>query len=398
MQLTVARIGRAHGLRGEVALDLRTDNPGVRLAVGQVLGTDPAAAGPLDRRRHPRPARTLVRVVRRGHRPQRGRGAAGRRARRRRRGRRGGRRLVPARARGPARPSTSTGACWGRSPASSTCRRTTCSCWSRSGRRARTLVPFVRAIVPVVDVPGGRVVLDPPGGLLASDAENLVVSGDGGGAGRTSPTRAAASRRGLTCASTSSRSSPRTSRRSTSPWSARRARAGLLDVRVHDLRDWTTDRHRTVDDTPFGGGAGMVMRPDVWGAALDDVLEPGARTCSCRRPSGDRFTQRTAEALAGEQHLAIACGRYEGIDARVMEHYRPRDDVRVQRGVARRLRAQRRRGGRARGGRGRRRGCCRASSGTRTRWSRSRTARPGCSSTPCTRSRRAGRVSRCPRS
>ena len=104
--------------------------------------------------------------------------------------------------------------------------------------------------------------------------------------------------------------------------------AGLLDVRVHDLRDWTTDRHRTVDDTPFGGGAGMVMRPDVWGAALDDVLTPGAHLL-VPTPSGDRFTQRTAEALAGQEHLVIACGRYEGIDARVMEHYRARGDVRV---------------------------------------------------------------------
>jgi tRNA (guanine37-N1)-methyltransferase len=104
--------------------------------------------------------------------------------------------------------------------------------------------------------------------------------------------------------------------------------AGLLDVRVHDLRDWATDRHRTVDDTPFGGGAGMVMRPDVWGAALDDVLQPGAHLL-VPTPSGERFTQRTAEALAGERHLAIACGRYEGIDARVMDHYRGRDDVRV---------------------------------------------------------------------
>jgi tRNA (guanine37-N1)-methyltransferase len=104
--------------------------------------------------------------------------------------------------------------------------------------------------------------------------------------------------------------------------------AGLLDVRVHDLRDWTTDRHRTVDDTPFGGGAGMVMRPDVWGAALDDVLAPGAHLL-VPTPSGERFTQRTAEALAGEQHLVIACGRYEGIDARVMEHYRARTDLRV---------------------------------------------------------------------
>jgi len=103
---------------------------------------------------------------------------------------------------------------------------------------------------------------------------------------------------------------------------------GLLDLRVHDLRDWTTDRHRTVDDTPFGGGAGMVMRPDVWGTALDDVLDEGAHLL-VPTPSGEPFTQRTAEALATENHLVLACGRYEGIDARVAEHYRSRPDVRV---------------------------------------------------------------------
>jgi len=101
-----------------------------------------------------------------------------------------------------------------------------------------------------------------------------------------------------------------------------KARAsGILDVRVHDLRDWTTDRHRTVDDTPFGGGAGMVMRPDVWGAALDDVLTPDAHLL-LPTPSGDVLTQRTAERLAHDAHLVVACGRYEGIDARVAEHYR----------------------------------------------------------------------------
>ncbi|MCK0117075.1 tRNA (guanosine(37)-N1)-methyltransferase TrmD [Isoptericola sp. S6320L] len=108
-------------------------------------------------------------------------------------------------------------------------------------------------------------------------------------------------------------------------------RAGLLDLRVHDLRDWTTDRHRTVDDTPFGGGAGMVMRPDVWGRALDDLLpEPPADTGAgtggahvvVPTPSGDVFTQRHAEELATEDQLVVACGRYEGIDARVAEHYR----------------------------------------------------------------------------
>ena len=113
-------------------------------------------------------------------------------------------------------------------------------------------------------------------------------------------------------------------------------RSGLLDLRVHDLRDWTTDRHRTVDDTPFGGGAGMVMRPDVWGRALDDLL-PGAGADGpadggsahpepahlvVPTPSGEVFTQRHAEALATESHVVVACGRYEGIDARVAEHAR----------------------------------------------------------------------------
>lgn len=100
--------------------------------------------------------------------------------------------------------------------------------------------------------------------------------------------------------------------------------AGLLDVRVHDLRDWTTDRHRTVDDTPFGGGAGMVMRPDVWGRALDALLAEGPARLVVPTPSGEPFTQRTAEALAAEERLVVACGRYEGIDARVVERYRER--------------------------------------------------------------------------
>jgi tRNA (guanine37-N1)-methyltransferase len=104
--------------------------------------------------------------------------------------------------------------------------------------------------------------------------------------------------------------------------------SGLVDLRVHDLRDWATDRHRTVDDTPFGGGAGMVMRPDVWGAALDDALADGGHLL-VPTPSGTPLTQRTAEALAGEPHLVIACGRYEGIDARVAEPYATRPDVTV---------------------------------------------------------------------
>lgn len=146
--------------------------------------------------------------------------------------------------------------------------------------------------------------------------------------------------------------------------------AGKLQLGIHDLRDWTQDRHNTVDDTPAGGGAGMVMRPDVWGKALDQVLalpltaapsaEPtyladaqsvpaapapdplaapsplaaaaetaphGAQEPLHRRvlviptPSGQVFTQRVAEELADADQLVFACGRYEGIDARVAEHY-----------------------------------------------------------------------------
>jgi tRNA (guanine37-N1)-methyltransferase len=103
--------------------------------------------------------------------------------------------------------------------------------------------------------------------------------------------------------------------------------AGLVDLAVHDLRGWATDRHHTVDDTPMGGGAGMVMRPDVWGEALDEVLgagDGGSVELLVPTPSGEPLTQRTAERLSGVGHLVVACGRYEGIDARVAEHYRAR--------------------------------------------------------------------------
>ncbi|HEX5919048.1 MAG TPA: tRNA (guanosine(37)-N1)-methyltransferase TrmD [Nocardioides sp.] len=93
---------------------------------------------------------------------------------------------------------------------------------------------------------------------------------------------------------------------------------GLLDIEVHDLRRWTTDRHRTVDDTPYGGGAGMVMKPEPWGQALDAVAR-GA-TIIFTTPSGEPFTQALAHELSGVDHLVFACGRYEGIDQRVIEH------------------------------------------------------------------------------
>ena len=103
-----------------------------------------------------------------------------------------------------------------------------------------------------------------------------------------------------------------------------RARAnGLLDVRVHDLRSWTHDRHRSVDDTPYGGGAGMVMRPEPWGEALDELVPPGTEqppTLVVPTPAGRRFVQADAERLAQQTWLVFACGRYEGIDQRVSDH------------------------------------------------------------------------------
>lgn len=95
---------------------------------------------------------------------------------------------------------------------------------------------------------------------------------------------------------------------------------GLLDVHVHDLRSWTTDRHRTVDDTPYGGGAGMVMKPEPWAEALSSILrQDGSSTLVVPTPAGTPFKQSIARSLAFEPHLVFACGRYEGIDARVFE-------------------------------------------------------------------------------
>ena len=94
--------------------------------------------------------------------------------------------------------------------------------------------------------------------------------------------------------------------------------SGLVTLGIHDLRQWTHDRHRTVDDTPYGGGAGMVMRPEPWGEALDALATPQTRLVLLT-PAGRTFDQATAYELAAEEHLVLACGRYEGIDARVAE-------------------------------------------------------------------------------
>jgi tRNA (guanine37-N1)-methyltransferase len=94
---------------------------------------------------------------------------------------------------------------------------------------------------------------------------------------------------------------------------------GLLALQVYDLRSWTADVHRTVDDTPYGGGPGMIMRPEPWGLALDELAGPATRLV-VPSPAGTPFTQATATAFAKEQHLLFACGRYEGIDQRVVEY------------------------------------------------------------------------------
>ncbi|MFF5226622.1 tRNA (guanosine(37)-N1)-methyltransferase TrmD [Dactylosporangium sp. NPDC000521] len=96
-------------------------------------------------------------------------------------------------------------------------------------------------------------------------------------------------------------------------------RTGTLELAVHDLRTWTHDVHRTVDDTPYGGGPGMVMRPEPWGLAFD-ALASAETHLIIPSPAGTPFTQAMARSLAGDPHLMFACGRYEGIDQRVIDH------------------------------------------------------------------------------
>lgn len=110
---------------------------------------------------------------------------------------------------------------------------------------------------------------------------------------------------------------------------------GLVEIAVHDLRDWTHDVHRTVDDSPYGGGAGMVMRPEPWFEALDALGIDGPRGANGAHgvrgvdgarvvvpsPAGQRFDQRYAADLAGAERLVVCCGRYEGIDQRVVDRW-----------------------------------------------------------------------------
>ncbi|MFB2597204.1 tRNA (guanosine(37)-N1)-methyltransferase TrmD [Herbiconiux sp. P17] len=123
----------------------------------------------------------------------------------------------------------------------------------------------------------------------------------------------------------------------------RARQSGILDVSAHNLREFTHDRHRTVDDTPYGGGAGMVMKPEPWGEALDELLGDGtpdapdavgradasAPLVIFPSPAGEVFTQKMARELAHREHLIFGCGRYEGIDQRVFDHAATRVEVRL---------------------------------------------------------------------
>lgn len=111
---------------------------------------------------------------------------------------------------------------------------------------------------------------------------------------------------------------------------------GLIDFKATDLRDFTHDKHRTVDDSPYGGGAGMLMKPEPWGEALDAILpisagalETTTATIIFTSPAGDVFNQAMAYELAQQEHIVFACGRYEGIDQRVVDYAQTKANVRL---------------------------------------------------------------------
>ncbi|MFY0671399.1 MAG: tRNA (guanosine(37)-N1)-methyltransferase TrmD [Aquiluna sp.] len=96
--------------------------------------------------------------------------------------------------------------------------------------------------------------------------------------------------------------------------------AGLISFEAHNLRDFTHDRHKTVDDTPYGGGAGMLMKPEPWGEAFDQIIGKDRPVVIFTSPAGKPFNQKLARELSQREHLVFACGRYEGIDQRVVDY------------------------------------------------------------------------------
>ena len=96
--------------------------------------------------------------------------------------------------------------------------------------------------------------------------------------------------------------------------------AGLISFEAHNLRDFTHDRHKTVDDTPYGGGAGMLMKPEPWGEAFDKIIGKDRPVVIFTSPAGKPFNQELAGELSQREHLVFACGRYEGIDQRVVDY------------------------------------------------------------------------------
>lgn len=104
----------------------------------------------------------------------------------------------------------------------------------------------------------------------------------------------------------------------------------VIEFEAVDLREYTHDKHKTVDDSPYGGGAGMLMKPEPWGEALDELLNPdGSTVLIVPSPAGELFKQATAQELSNKEHIVFACGRYEGIDQRVFEWAQDKAEVRL---------------------------------------------------------------------
>jgi tRNA (guanine37-N1)-methyltransferase len=95
---------------------------------------------------------------------------------------------------------------------------------------------------------------------------------------------------------------------------------GLIELAIHDLRDYTHDKHKTVDEPPYGGGPGMVMKPEPWGEAIDGLVNPET-ILVIPTPSGRPFTQELAQEYSQTKHIVFACGRFEGIDSRIAQYY-----------------------------------------------------------------------------